>query len=35
MELLLDCSEATHRVFVAAMHEQPADLSTAPVVRLP
>ena len=35
MELLLDCSEATHRLFVAAMHEQPADVSTAPVVRLP
>jgi ABC-type multidrug transport system ATPase subunit len=35
MELLLDCSEATHRVFVAAMHEQPADLSVASVVWLP
>jgi ABC-type multidrug transport system ATPase subunit len=35
MELLLDCADASHRVFVAAMHEQPADLSAVPVVRLP
>jgi len=35
MELLVDCADATHRVFVAAMHEQPADLSNAPVVLLP
>lgn len=35
MELLLDCSEATHRVFVAAMHEQPAELNHVPIVHLP
>ena len=35
MELLLDCTEATHRVFVAAMHEQAEDLENAPVLTLP
>lgn len=35
MELLLDCIDATHRVFVAAMHEQPEDLEDVPVLTLP
>lgn len=35
MELLLDCSEATHRVFVAAMHEQPAELNDVQTIHLP
>lgn len=34
MALLQDCSEATQRVFVAAMHEQPTQLSHVQTVRL-
>lgn len=35
MELLVDCSGAIHRIFVAAMHELPTELTDAMVLNLP